>query len=280
MHKNNIHNNKYDLEKLSVINPLLKDSIFTNQYGNLTIDFAKPKAVKNLNYALLKKHYNINFWAFSDDNLCPPIPSRVDYIHYLADLIPNTKKVTVLDIGTGATCIYPLLGNAIYNWYFIGTDIDDKSIKNAQKIVSKNNLSDKIQFRLQTDGNNILNGIVNPQDKFTVSMCNPPFYKSKEDAIKANNRKQKNLKINSTTRNFSGTANELWYKGGEKAFLHNYLYQSSQYKGQFEWFTSLVSKKELIKSMKKSLTKLNVKQFKIIEMKQGNKISHIIAWQF
>lgn len=67
---------------------------------------------------------------------------------------------------------------------------------------------------------------------------------------------------------------------GEKAFLHNYLYQSSLFKDTSIWYTSLVSKKETIKSLEKSGEKLKVKTMKIIPMHQGNKITRIVAWQF
>lgn len=281
MHLKNKHIEKYNLDKLVLESPLLAEYIFVNNYGNKTINFANPKAVKILNTALLKRHYQINFWEFPNKNLCPPIPSRVDYIHYLADLISlNNKEVTILDIGTGATCIYPLLGNSVYNWSFIGTDIDPNSIENAQKIIDKNNLNNYIELRLQKNKSNILTNMVKENEHFTLSMCNPPFYKSEQEAIKANLLKSKNLKISNTSRNFSGNSNELWYKGGEKAFLHNYLYESTLYKEKFEWFTSLVSKKELIKDLKHSAKKLNIPTFKIIEMNQGNKISRIIAWRF
>jgi len=281
MHPKNKHKDNYNLDELGTAYPQLKEFIFTNKHQTKTIDFANAKAVKALNTALLKNHYQINYWKFSDDNLCPPIPSRADYIHYLAELILQKKeKITVLDIGTGATCIYPLLGNAIYKWNFIGTDIDKNSITNATQIVAQNNLENQILFRLQKDKNNILKGIVKPNDLFTISMCNPPFYKSEEEALNATNRKLKNLNIATKERNFSGNANELWYKGGEKAFLHNYLYESSLYKEQFDWFTSLISKKDLIKDIKKSLKKLGASEVKVINMEQGNKISRIIAWRF
>lgn len=281
MHPKNIHKDNYNLDELGAIYPLLKEFIFTNKYQIKTIDFSNAKAVKVLNTALLKKHYQINYWEFSDNNLCPPIPSRVDYIHYIAELIPlNKKQITILDIGTGATCIYPLLGNAIYNWNFVGTDIDKNSITNTKQIIKQNNLENQISFRLQKDRNNILKGIIKSNDYFTISMCNPPFYKSEEDALKATNRKLNNLNITTKERNFSGNINELCYKGGEKAFLHNYLYESSLYKEQFEWFTSLVSKKDLIKDIKKSLKKLGTTEIKVLQMKQGNKISRIIAWKF
>ena len=85
---------------------------------------------------------------------------------------------------------------------------------------------------------------------------------------------------NNAVRNFSGNNNELWYVGGEKAFLHNYLYESSLFPKSSKWFTSLVSKKENIKSLKKSSEKLSVKEFKIIPLNQGNKITRIVCWKF
>jgi len=280
IHNNNIHNNNYNFDALINTYTLLKDFVFINKFNTKTIDFSNPKAVKVLNTALIKNHYNINYWKFSDENLCPPIPSRVDYIHHLNDLIEPSKNIKVLDIGTGASLIYPLLGNAIYNWKFIATDIDIKSIENAQEIISKNKLEKNINLRLQSNKKNILNGIILADDYFNVSMCNPPFYKSEEEALKATSRKLKNLNITTKERNFSGNANELLYNGGEKAFLHNYIFQSKQYKEQCEWFTSLVSKKELLKDLKRSLKKLNAKDIKVINMEQGNKISRILAWRF
>lgn len=283
MHKRNLHKKKYNFKKLIAVNTELEHFVFTNELNNTkTIDFSNPDAVKALNSALLKVHYNIEYWDFPDENLCPPIPSRVDYLHYLSDLIGDTsnKKTTILDIGTGATCIYPLLGNRVYNWEFVGTEIDESSIKIAQTILDKNKLSETIKLRFQEDKNNILNGIIKPNDKFTASICNPPFFKSLEEAQNANKRKQENLGLESTQRNFSGNNNELWYKGGEKAFLHNYLYQSSFFKENCKWFTSLVSKKENVKSMSASLKKLDAKEIKTINMAIGNKVTRIVCWRF
>ncbi len=281
MHKNNRHNTSYNIDKLVLANSDLNQYIVTNKYNTKTIDFSNPKAVKALNTALLVAHYRIQNWNFSDKNLCPPIPSRADYIHYLNDLIDNNDSpITILDIGTGATCIYPLLGNAIYNWSFVGTDIDTNSLENAKQIIDSNLLSEVIHLRLQKEKSQILKGILTSNDSFTATMCNPPFYKSLADANKTNLRKQKNLNISSKERNFSGNNNELWYKGGEKAFLHNYLYESSLFKEQCKWFTSLVSKKENVKSMYISLKKLHATKIKTIEMQHGNKITRIVAWSY
>ena len=282
LHPRNKHKNGYDFDVLTKASEALQPFITKNIHGKPTIDFSDPKAVKELNRTLLKLHYGIKEWNFSDDNLCPPIPGRVDYIHHLSDLLSSSgiiDNIKVLDIGTGASCIYPLLGAVEYDWSFVGTDIDLDSLDFAQDIIDDNDLDSKIELRQQFDENNILTGIIEKGDSFSVSMCNPPFYKSELEAKGANARKSKNLG-NNAVRNFAGNNNELWYPGGEKAFLHNYLYQSSLFKDTCVWFTSLVSKKGNIESLQKSAEKLKAKDFKVIKMHQGNKVTRVAAWQF
>jgi 23S rRNA (adenine1618-N6)-methyltransferase len=285
LHPRNKHIKGYNLSNLCEVNPELKEFLFVNKFGTETIDFANPVAVKNLNKALLFEHYNIKFWDFPDDNLCPPIPGRVDYVHYLADLLKSSgieSEVKVLDIGVGASCIYPLLGNAVYNWKYLGTDIDKKSIDRAEKIIKKNNLVDAIKLKQQKDSTHIFEGILSESDKFSASMCNPPFYRSQEEAMQANARKLEGLNIsdNVATRNFSGKQQELWYKGGEKAFVHTYLYESSKFKTQCFWYSTLVSKKGNLESIYDSLKKLGATEIKTIPMHQGNKVTRIVAWTF
>ncbi|OBX23157.1 23S rRNA (adenine1618-N6)-methyltransferase [Gelidibacter algens] len=285
MHKNSLHNKKYDFDALITNYDALKPFVFINDFQTQTIDFSNPEAVKALNTALLFTHYKVKFWEFPDENLCPPIPSRADYMHHLADLLRRSHletDVNVLDVGTGASCIYPLLGHAIYNWNFVGTDIDEKSLQIAQKIIDKNNLGNAITVRFQNDYQHILKGILKPSDKFTAAVCNPPFFKSQTDALEATKTKLKGLgrQSDNVVRNFSGTPTELCYAGGEKAFLHNYLYESSHYKKQCFWFTSLVSNVSHVKSMDASLKKLGATDFQVLDMIQGNKVSRVVAWTF
>jgi len=285
LHPNNKHQKGYNFDELCEVYTELKEFVFVNNYGNETIDFANPKAVKAINTALLFKFYKINFWDFPDDNLCPPIPGRVDYVHHLADLLQASgieKNAKVLDIGMGASCIYPLLGNAVYGWQFVGTDIDKKSIDRAQQILKKNKLVEFIELKQQLDSTHIFEGILTSSDKITASMCNPPFYRSQEEAMEANARKLEGLGISDdvATRNFSGKQQELWYKGGEKAFVHTYLYESSKFKTQCFWYSTLVSKKGNLESIYDSLKKLGATNVKTIPMHQGNKITRIVAWTF
>ena len=279
LHPKNRFNKGYNFEELVANNPALKEFVAINKFDTITIDFSNPAAVKELNKALLFSFDKISNWNFPDENLCPPIPGRLDYIHHLSDLLSDEEEVKVLDIGTGATCIYPLLGAAAYNWNFVATDIDLDSLDSAQDIIDDNNLDANIKLRQQFNEQQILKGVLEEGDSFSATMCNPPFYKSAEEAQGANRRKTRNLG-NNAVRNFSGNNNELWYVGGEKAFLHNYLYESSLFKEKSKWFTSLVSKKDNIESLEKSSKKLGAIDFKVIPMSQGNKVTRIACWRF
>ena len=47
--------------------------------------------------------------------------------------------------GTGASCIYPLLGATMNGWYFLATEVDDICFDYATKNVEQNKLSDLIR---------------------------------------------------------------------------------------------------------------------------------------
>ena len=250
------------------------------------------KAVKALNKSLLIAFYGIEFWDIPQNFLCPPIPGRVDYIHHLADLLASVKNqkleegenILGLDIGIGANCIYPILGNAIYGWQFVGTDIDKKAIRNCVEIIEKNpQLSDAISLQLQPNARFIFKDIILPEDKFTFTICNPPFHSSQEEAVKSTIRKVNNLENTRTQKpvlNFGGQNAELWCEGGELKFITQMIYESAKYPVQVMWFTTLVSKHSNLESIQKTLDKVNVAAVKIIEMAQGQKTSRIVAWSF
>ena len=233
LHPRNLHHGRYDFKKLCAFCPPLSAYVIANREGEQSIDFSNADALRLLNQALLKCFYQVDFWQIPPGYLCPPIPGRADYIHYVADLlaaepegtIPTGKQVRVLDIGSGANCIYPILGSQIYNWSFVGTDIDPVSMKTAQLIVQSNqNLRPFIKLRMQKNEKSIFDGIIKPQDKFAVTMCNPPFHASLEKAFagtarKVNNLNQKQAKDNQVELNFGGQKNELCCPGGEITFL-------------------------------------------------------------
>ena len=291
LHTRNLHRNPYDFDQLISCVPELKHYVFENSYQNLTINFSIPKAVKLLNKALLQCFYDVKNWDIPNENLCPPIPGRADYIHYIADLLAgNSKEIPKglstkgLDIGTGANLVYPLIAHQSYGWEMLGTDIDQKSLDNAQNILDENpDISENIQLKFQPESNFIFKNILNSKDKFTFSMCNPPFHDSEESALKGNLRKEKNLKkskVQKPNLNFSGQQSELWCEGGEIAFISKMIEESALYSTQILWFTSLVSKKENLFKLNSLLKKAKAIEVKIIEMSQGQKVSRILVWTF
>lgn len=283
LHKDNPHKGKYDFDKLVKALPSLEKYVILNPLGEKTIDFSNPEGVKILNKALLKAYYNISFWDIPEGYLCPPIPGRMDYLCYLNDLF-DQKKLRVLDIGIGANCIYPLLGSQNFGWDFVGTDIDEVSIKTASLLVASNkNLKGKIELRQQKNKDYIFKGILKEKEKFHLSMCNPPFHSSLEEALEGNLRKRNNLSkdnVKEAKLNFGGQKAELWCQGGELLFLKKMIKESLEFKDNIIWFTSLVSKGDNIKPLEKLLKKIGAKEIKIINMSQGQKISRILAWTF
>ena len=295
LHPRNLHNQGYDFPTLVKSHPALSHHVKLNAYGNLSIDFADPLAVKTLNAALLRRHYNIVGWDIPEGTLCPPIPGRADYIHYVADLPgigtereqPNVK---LLDIGTGANGIYPLLACQIYGWQCVGSDINPQSLENVAAIITQNpRLKERFKLRTQHDKHQIFAGIIQAGEYFDVSVCNPPFHASLDEALKGNqlklnnlarHRGEQNIDAKSPSLNFGGLGAELWCKGGEQLFLKKLIKESQVYATQCRWFTSLVSKADNVKPAKKLIAKLGAVDCREIEMKQGNKITRILAWTF
>ena len=279
MHAKNPFLESYDFEALIQHHPSLKQFVFVNKYGTETIRFADQKAVKALNRALLKMQYGID-WEIPDQNLCPPIPGRLDYLLHIEELVYK-KNIHLLDIGTGANLIYPILASCHFKWRCTASEIDPKSLKNAEEIIKNNPALSTVVLREQINEQSILENIILPDDFFDVVVCNPPFFKSAEDAQKQNQRKVKNLKIKETaTLNFGGLSHELWTEGGEEVFLKKMILESTKFKSQVHWFTSLVSKKEHLKSLLHTIKKTKPKHYKVIDLDLGNKSSRFLAWTY
>ena len=282
------------MEALCFSCPELRPYLKTNPRDETTIDFSDSKAVLHLNKALLAHYYQIANWQIPEGYLCPPIPGRADYIHYIADLltsadhpeVPTGKNIQVLDIGTGANCIYPIIGSQSYGWRFVATDVDPVAVKVAEVIVQSNpHLRKLVKLRLQKNPGAVFKGIINPSDRFELSMCNPPFHASLDEAKAANQRKRSNLNKGTTARsdnplNFGGQNTELWCADGEIGFLTRMAKESVDYSRQVYYFTSLVSKRENVLPLKKLLSRLGAQQIDVVNMSQGQKVSRLLIWSF
>jgi 23S rRNA (adenine1618-N6)-methyltransferase len=292
LHARSMHKERYDLALLVEVVPQLAKHVKLNKHNNYSIDFFDPLAVKMLNTALLKHHYGIAYWEIPEGYLCPPIPGRADYLHHCADLLANSNNgnipigntIKCLDIGTGASCIYPLLGNKLYGWSFTATELDPIAFQSAKNITRKNKLEEEsIEIRNQEDADQIYIGILQADECYDLSICNPPFHESKAQAQRGTLRKLSNLKkqkVSKAVLNFGGNGSELWYKGGERRFVRKMIEESRLFSKSILWFTTLISKEVNLPYVNKILKISEVFESKTIPMGQGNKISRIVSWTF
>jgi 23S rRNA (adenine1618-N6)-methyltransferase len=281
MHPRNRHQSRYDLKALAKGTPELLSFIMINQYGDESLDFSDKDAVKALNRAILKSTYGIEYWDIPSQFLCPPIPGRADYIHSASDLFESKQNLKVLDIGTGANCIYPLLGVKEYLWQVVGSDINPEALNNAKKIIEENKLTSSIELRHQTDKSKIFHQIIRPDEKYDLTICNPPFHASLSEASKGSQRKWNNLgkRPLKSELNFGGQGAELWCPGGERSFILQMIDESAHFKTQVTWYTTLVSKEVHLPILIKTLEKYKTVT-KTIEMSQGQKISRLLCWTY
>lgn len=282
LHDHNRHKGDYDIDLLIKHLPELGEHVILTPTGTKSINFRDGNAVFLLNKALLQTHYGVNGWKILPNSLCPPVPGRADYIHHVADLVAGKKEVKVLDIGTGSGLIYPLLGASIYGWDFVATDIHQASLDNARSILRANpRLKNKIELRMQPQKDKILTNIIAPGERFDLVVCNPPFYKSREHHWEK--IVKKNEKIHGgqdlPAQNFGGLSHELWYEGGEKAFILQMIYESFTFKDQLAWCTSIVSDKDHIKPLIAVLEYHKVPEVKVIPIQHGQKATRVLAWR-
>lgn len=283
MHERNRFRNGYDFERLMNSSAALAPFVKPNGHGQVSIDFADPQAVKALNQSLLKDAYGLEHWDLPPGYLCPPIPGRCDYLHHLADLIERRQgpQVRVLDVGTGANCIYPLIGACEFGWSFVGAELDEEAFLWARKLAKSDaRLAGFIELRRQSHASRCFHGMIGKAERYDLTMCNPPFHTSLKEAAAGTERKLRNLGVKKAGQNFGGTAGELCCEGGELGFIQRMILESVSYADQVGWFTTLVSKSEHLPALQKALRRVQATEVRIIDMAQGQKRSRLLAWRF
>lgn len=153
MHDRNLYKTPPDFESLAHAYPPLRPHVIrAPEDGSSTIDFHDETAQRHLTQALLFRDFDVQL-EIPDDRLCPPVPNRLNYVLWLQDILshsssqeqPPTSSVRGIDIGTGASVIYPLLACRLSpNWRFVATDVDTVSLASAQANVDRNGLSERI----------------------------------------------------------------------------------------------------------------------------------------
>ena len=118
--------------------------------GDARLDWGDPTALAELCRVLLLHDFGVR-WTLPARALCPTVPSRLNYLLWIEDLLalgpPPPQPIISLDIGTGASCIYPLLGAAHFGWQFLATEVDPISVEAARHNVALNGWEERIEVR-------------------------------------------------------------------------------------------------------------------------------------
>ncbi|XP_062217999.1 uncharacterized protein LOC133918248 [Phragmites australis] len=295
-----------DFAALAELYPSFRPFVSVSERGRASIDFADFAATRELTRVLLLHDHGVNWWI-PDGQLCPTVPNRSNYIHWIedllsSDLIPpissSSGRVRGVDIGTGANCIYPLLGASLLGWSFVGSDVTDVALEWAKKNVESNpHLAELIEIRnanavsfasesdtiaseaarentlepvddLAKSKPHILVGVVNEGESFDFCMCNPPFFDSIEEAG-----------LNPRT-SCGGTTEEMVCPGGELAFITRIIEDSVSLKNSFRWFTSMVGRKANLKLLISKVREAGASVVKTTEFVQGQTARWGLAWSF
>ncbi|HMO03970.1 MAG TPA: 23S rRNA (adenine(1618)-N(6))-methyltransferase RlmF [Kiritimatiellia bacterium] len=284
-HPRNLHRDGYDYTVLTARCPELAARVVEHVRGGPTIDFTDPESVRALNRALLLTGYGLDDWSLPPGALCPPVPGRADLIHHLADLLgPDAREAALLDIGTGASVIYPAIGAAAYGWRFVGTECDPAAAAWAGDLVARNPvLAGRVEIRRQPDPLQVFAGVTRPGERFAASLCNPPFFASEEEADAATRRKLRALGVSDAgppARHFGGSAHELWCAGGEDGFLGRMIDESAARPRLCRWFTTLVSSDGRLPALRRRLVAAGAAEVRVIGWALGVKPTRLLAWTF
>ncbi|PGH23975.1 hypothetical protein AJ80_02037 [Polytolypa hystricis UAMH7299] len=280
----NIYRNDVDFGALA-----LRDAEFSKYLKqNNQLDFSNPEAVQQLTKSLLSRDFGLKI-SLPDDRLCPPVPNRLNYILWLQDLIDTTgedytagcdpdREVIGLDIGTGSSCIYPLLGCSQRPlWKFVATDIDDKNLHYAEENVEKNNLQLRIRVIQTTQDDQLipLGGKI-PLKSLDFTMCNPPFYESLDEMMNAAMAKQRPAFSACT-----GSRAEMITSGGEAAFVTRMIDESLQLRDSVQWYTTMLGKLSSISVLIEKLLCMGNQNWAVTEFVQGSRTRRwAIAWSW
>ena len=253
-----------------------------------------PSFQLSLTRALLDHHFGLTLKQIPPRRLIPPVPNRWFYVEWLLqELLPmltnnlyfHSKHIYLnrgLDIGTGASCIYPLLATKKYSsLYMVATDIDPESIQSSVTNVEANGLVDRVQV-LQVDpshsqhpsdssGGPVACSIEKlPHDtQFDFCMTNPPFFDT-TPCPRADGRDRSPM-----------TDSEGMYPGGEVGFVLDMIQDSLRFQQQIGWYSTMLGKKCSLTYLKKVLGELlGIGRVQTTEFKAGTMTRWFLAWTY
>ncbi|KAI0685203.1 S-adenosyl-L-methionine dependent methyltransferase [Cytidiella melzeri] len=280
MHPRNPYQAPPDFLALAENYPALKPHLVKAAVG-YSIDFHDSNAQRCLTQALLHRDFSLKL-SVPEDRLCPPVSNRLNYILWLQDVMTSscpvggeTRTVTGVDIGTGASAIYPLLGcRTNQHWQFIATEIDVHSLECAQTNIFQNGLQGRIRMIQAVPGGRIFPpAIFDIHSHIDFTMCNPPFYGDKEEVLRSAEAKEIGPSAVCT-----GADTEMITPGGEVAFVGEMVAESTTLTTRSRWYSSMLGKLSSLTAIVQLLRDRQIDNYAIAEFVQGKTRRWAIAW--
>ncbi|XP_066551841.1 RNA N(6)-adenosine-methyltransferase mettl16 [Amia ocellicauda] len=278
MHPRNRYKDKPpDFAYLASKYPEFQQHVHTNLTGRVGLNFKEPEAVRALTCTLLKEDFGLTI-EIPLERLIPTVPLRLNYIHWVEDLIGGGGPRRGIDIGTGASCIYPLLGATMNGWYFLATEVDDICYDYAKRNVEQNHLSDLIKV-VKVPQKTLLMDALKEETAlvYDFCMCNPPFFANQLEAKGVNSRNARRPPPSSVN---TGGVTEIMAEGGELEFVKRIIHDSLQLKKRLRWYSCMLGKKCSLTPLKEELRKQGVPKVTHTEFCQGRTMRWALAWSF
>ncbi|TDZ49721.1 U6 small nuclear RNA (adenine-(43)-N(6))-methyltransferase [Colletotrichum trifolii] len=246
--------------------------------------FQDPAFVMQLQKTILKVKFNLHM-EIPNDKLCPLVINRHEYILWLKALMdstsyddPDKSTIVGLDIGTGASCIYPLLGCAQRHWSFVATDINAESLQYAKRNVELNKLQSRISVVARKPEDPLIDlaafGVGAGGLDFV--MTNPPFYESEEDIRTLASGKERPPSTVCT-----GADHEMITKGGEVGLVGRMFDESLQLRDQVRWFTAMFGKRSSMETFLAKFPEHKISNFAVTEFNSSHRTKRwAVAWSF
>lgn len=254
-----------------------------NKAGEFSINFKDPESLRALTCALLESDFGLKL-SIPLDRLIPTVPLRLNYILWIEDLlacVPDAQRRAVVrgfDIGSGASCIYALLGAKLNNWHILATEVDELSVSFAKENVKCNGLEGNIEVKQVTQGSFLKIPLEDEEIKeFDFCMCNPPFFISEFEASYGNTRSGKRPQPSGIC---TGAETEIVTGGGEVEFVRGIINDSLLLKEHFSWYTTMLGKKSSVAPVLACLSKNGIKTTITTEFCQGHTMRWGVAWSF
>ncbi|KAJ7821004.1 S-adenosyl-L-methionine dependent methyltransferase [Mycena olivaceomarginata] len=280
MHPRNPYRIPPDFSQLAKVYPALEPCIISYS-GGFSIDFKNETSQRRLTEALLHRDFGISL-NLPLNRLCPPVPNRLNYVLWLQDIIHTTEllgntPVLGLDIGTGASAIYPLLSCKLNpDWSFLATDVDKFSLSCAQSNIDRNGLADRIQVFETTPEAPIFAPLhQDPNLKADFTMCNPPFYSSRDDVSASADSKE--FEPNAVC---TGADVEMITEGGESSFVRRMVDESVEIGQRCRWYTSMLGKMSSLTEVIGAIRGHGIQNYGITEFIQGSTRRWAVVWSF